>query len=556
MSTVFDARPWDRIWGDTTGFHDAGEAPSVLAPFLARCRTRPESMALAYFDRTWSGAELDAESDAIAAAFAGSGLGPGDAIGLYLQNVPEFLVATIAAWKIGAAVVPINPMYRERELGHIVADSQLAALVVLDALLPIVDAVRHRSEIRLVVATNGLRALGRTDDLPAPLADVVPFNHQGAESYDDIVARFAGQRPPGGHASPSDTAFIAYTSGTTGAPKGAVLTHANVLFSAQTFRSMRRLDEDDVIFAMAPLFHVTGLICSVALTLLVGAPLVLGYRFDVPTILELIDRYKVTFTVGATTVFLSFLDSPRFGDVDISSLTKIICGGAPIPPSVVERYEAATGVYLHNGYGMTETTSPTFGTPVGHRSPVSAAGSLALGIPVPDTEAMLVGDDDRPVGVGETGELVVRGPHVMAGYWNNPEETARQLQDGWLRTGDMATMDAEGWFYLVDRKKDQINASGFKVWPQEVEEVLYEHPAVREAGVVGVPDEYRGETVKAFVSLRPGRTATAEELTAHCRERLAAFKVPRVVEFLDDLPKTVTGKITRMSLRELDRRHA
>lgn len=551
MSTVYQAKPWMRIWGDTSGFHDPDEAPSVLVPFLDRCRAQPDSVAVAYFERTWSAGQVDAESDALAAALVADGIQPGDAVGLYLQNVPEFVVATVAAWKIGAAIVPINPMYRERELAHIVSDSGLTAMIALDSLLPIVDAVRPDSRIRCIIATNGLRALGRTTDLPAPLADVEAADLGGAQWYDDVIARYAGVQPTRADLTPDSVAFIAYTSGTTGTPKGAVLTHGNVMFSSQTFRSMRSLDSDDVIFAMAPLFHVTGLICSVGLTLLVGAPLVLGYRFDVPTILDLIDRHGVTFTVGATTVFLSFLDHPRLQEVDISSLTKIICGGAPIPPSVVERYEKATGVYLHNGYGLTETTSPTFGTPVGRRSPVSAAGSLALGVPVPDTEAMLLGDDDQPVAVGEPGEIVVRGPHVMAGYWNNEVETAAQLRDGWLRTGDVATMDADGWFYLVDRKKDQINASGFKVWPQEVEEVLYEHPAVREAGVVGVPDEYRGETVKAFVSVRSGQSVTAEELIAHCRERLAAFKVPRLVEFLDDLPKTVTGKITRRSLREL-----
>lgn len=551
MTDVFEPQPWHAIWGDTTGFHDPSEAASVLDVLLARRSSEPDALALAYFDRSWSVVELDDESDALAAALSAAGVGAGCAVGLYLQNIPEFVVGAIAAWKLGAAIVPINPMYKERELEHIIVDSGLVALLALDELLPTIAAVRHRAPVETVIATNGLRALGRTDALPGPLEGVVVHELDGAQWYGDVIERFAGVPAERRACEPEGVAFIAYTSGTTGAPKGATLTHANVLFSAQTFRSMRSLSSDDVIFAIAPLFHVTGLICSVGLALLTGAPLVLGYRFDVPTALELIDRYRVTFTVGATPVFLSFLDSPRLQEVDISSLRKIICGGAPIPPSVVERYESATGVYLHNGYGLTETTSPTFGTPQGSRSPVSPSGSLALGIPIPDTEARLLGDDDQPVGLLEPGELVVRGPHVMAGYWRNPTETAAQMVDGWLRTGDMAMMDAEGWFYLVDRKKDQINAAGFKVWPQEVEEVLYEHPAVREAGVVGVPDDYRGETVKAFVSLRQGQAATADELVDFCRERLAAFKIPRLVEFLDELPKTVTGKITRRSLREL-----
>ncbi len=550
MTSVYAAAPWMKVWGDTTGFHDMDAAVSVRDVFLARRAQSPDALAVAYFDATWSNERLDREADAVAAALREAGVGHGDAVGLYLQNVPEFVTSALAVWKLGAAIVPINVMYRERELGHIVRDSGLVAIVALDELLPIIDAVRPESSLRIVITTNGLRALAGAER-PSVLQQVADVSRDGSVWYGDILERYADAQVDAVPLTRDHLAFIAYTSGTTGTPKGAMLTHGNVLFSSQSFQSMRRIDSSDVTFAMAPLFHVTGLICSLSLSLLSGAALVLGYRFDVSTILRLIDEYKVTFTVGATTVFLSFLEHPEIGTTDISSLTKIICGGAPIPPSVIERYRSATGVYLHNGYGLTETTSPTFGTPLGAQSPVSASGSLALGVPLPDTEAKLLGDDDQEVPLGEPGELVVRGRHVMAGYWNNPAETAAQLSDGWLRTGDMATMDENGWFYLVDRKKDQINASGFKVWPQEVEEVLYEHPAVREAGVVGVPDEYRGETVKAFVSLRGGASVEADELVAFCRERLAAFKVPRIVEFLDDLPKTVTGKITRKSLREL-----
>lgn len=549
--TIFDERPWDAVWGERPLFHDAAECASVLEAFARHAVTAPQKPLLSYFDRTWTVAEVDAESDALAQEFADAGARDGQAIGLYLQNMSEFVIAAIAAWKCGAAVVPINPMYQERELGHIVRDSGLVAVVTLEELVDRVESVRGDSAIRLVISTSGTRSLA---DRPRPaiIPDIQAVARPGVVDYDEVLERRAGRPFAGASPSASDTAFIAYTSGTTGTPKGAMLSHGSVVFSAQTFRSMRELTADDVIFAMAPLFHVTGLICSVAISLLTSARLVLGYRFDVTTALNLIDQYRATFTVGATTIFIAFLESKVFADVDISSLTKIICGGAPIPPSVVERYESATGVYLHNGYGLTESTSPTFGTPLGSRSPVNPqSGALALGVPIPDTDCALLDDDGRAVAVGEPGEIVVRGPHVMTGYWNNPTETAVALQDGWLRTGDVATMDADGWFYLVDRKKDQINAAGFKVWPQEVEEVLYEHPAVREAGVVGVPDDYRGETVKAFVSLREGAHVSADELIAFTRERLAAYKIPRQVEFLADLPKTVTGKITRRSLREL-----
>lgn len=550
--TIFDERPWAAVWGERDGFHDPDECASVLQAFRNHAATSPERPLISYFDRTWTVAEVDAESDALAHQFAEAGVGVGQSVGLYLQNMPEFVIGAIAAWKCGAAVVPINPMYQERELGHIVRDSGLVVIVALVELIDRVEAVRGNSSIGLVISTSGVRSIPH-QERPSVVPEGGVTDHATVVGYDSVIDRFAGRAFDAHDPAPGETAFIAYTSGTTGTPKGAMLSHGSVVFSAQTFRSMRELGSDDVVFAMAPLFHVTGLICSVAISLLTSARLVLGYRFDVPTALMLIDKYKATFTVGATTVFIAFLESPVFADVDISSLTKIICGGAPIPPSVVERYEAATGVYLHNGYGLTESTSPTFGTPLGSRSPVNPqSGSLALGVPIPDTECKLVDDNGAVVGVGEPGEILVRGPHVMTGYWNNRSETEKALQDGWLSTGDVATMDADGWFYLVDRKKDQINAAGFKVWPQEVEEVLYEHPAVREAGVVGVPDDYRGETVKAFVSLRDGASVTAEELVAFTRERLAAYKVPRAIEFLDDLPKTVTGKITRRSLRELN----
>jgi long-chain acyl-CoA synthetase len=285
-------------------------------------------------------------------------------------------------------------------------------------------------------------------------------------------------------------------------------------------------------------------------SLLTGASVVLTYRFDPAVAIEAIRDERVTFTVGSITVFIALMNAPEADRSALVTLTKIYSGGAPIPPSTPVAFQDVFGHYIHNIYGLTETTSPSHAVPLGGQAPVDkASGALSVGVPVYSTIVRIVDEEGRDLPPGEIGELVTEGPQVVAGYWNKPEETARALPGGALHTGDVGYMDPAGWFYIVDRKKDQINVAGYKVWPREVEDVLYEHDAVREAAVVGVPDAYRGETVKAYVSLKAGAAATPEELAAHCKQRLAAYKYPRQVEIVAELPKTVTGKILRRELR-------
>ncbi|MBD0322247.1 MAG: AMP-binding protein, partial [Aldersonia sp.] len=345
-------------------------------------------------------------------------------------------------------------------------------------------------------------------------------------------------------------AFLTYTSGTTGPPKGAMTTHRNVVFNAQTYRNWIGIRADDVVLGVAPLFHITGLIGHIALSLLTGAPLVLMYRLDPADTIETIRRQRATFTVGSITVFIALMNATNANRDALESLRKIYSGGAPIPPSTITAFQNQFGHYIHNIYGLTETTSPSHAVPLGATAPVdSATGATSVGVPVYDTVVRVVDDDGNDLPAGDIGELLTAGPQVVAGYWNKPEATDTALPGGVLHTGDVGYMDSDGWFYIVDRKKDQINAGGYKVWPREVEDVLYEHEAVREAAVVGVPDEYRGETVKAFVSLRPGASATPDELIAFTKERMAAYKYPRQIEIIDDVPKTVTGKLLRRELR-------
>jgi long-chain acyl-CoA synthetase len=551
MSTTAD-RPWLALYDEGTPAEIEREYDSALDMFAASARRAPDRTAIRYFDSALTWSEVDRLSDALAVGLAGLGVRPGDRVGVYLQNVPQFVIAMVAAWKAGAIMVSINPMYKRRELAEILNDSGATALVALDSLYRDVAAdVVPDTGVAAVVTTSPLDLLAPEEAAAIPLlAGVERARHEGTHDLLELARAHDGETPAPVALGPDDVAFLTYTSGTTGPPKGAMNTHGNVVFNAQSYRDWMRLDEDDSVFGAAPLFHITGLIGHVAVAMLVPMPLLLFYRFDPGVALDIAERHRPTFTIAAITAFIAMLHHPSAADRDISSLVKLYSGGAPIPAAAVEAFEATFGLYIRNGYGLTETTSPSHVVPLDRRAPVDeSSGALSVGVPLFNTVVRIVGEDGEELPPGEIGEFVTSGPQVVPGYWEKPEETENALPGGALRTGDVGFMDPEGWFYLVDRKKDQINASGYKVWPREVEDVLYGHEAVREAAVVGVPDEYRGETVKAFVSLKEGRSADADELIAFCRERMAAYKYPRQVEILDEIPKTATGKILRRELR-------
>jgi long-chain acyl-CoA synthetase len=551
---TYDEKPWLSLYDPDQPAEISLEFTDALSMFRASARRNPDGDAIRYFGGRITVRELDELSDAFAVALAGLGVQPGDRVALYLQNVPQFVIAMLATWKAGGIAVPVNPMNRARELDAVLRDSGATVLVCLQELYRDVAArVAADAGVAAVVTTSELEYLAREDQ--RVFAGIVPIGTPGAVDMISLIDRFRGQAPPPVTFGPDDTAFLTYTSGTTGPPKGAMNTHGNVVFNSQAYRQWCRLGPDDVVLGVAPLFHITGLIAGVTTALLLGVPLVLAYRFEPSVMLETIRDERATFTVGSITVFIALMNAPDAANGAqrdaLASLTKIWSGGAPIPPSTVKAFQAQFGQYIHNVYGLTETTSPSHGVPSGATAPVDdTSGALSVGVPVFNTVVRVVGDDGQDLPPGEVGEIVTSGPMVVPGYWNKPEETEHALPGGALHTGDVGYMDAVGWFYLVDRKKDQINAGGYKVWPREVEDVLYQHEAVREAAVVGVPDAYRGETVKAYVSLRPGQSATAEELIAFCREQMAAYKYPRQVEFLDELPKTVSGKLLRRELRD------
>ncbi|WP_028927498.1 class I adenylate-forming enzyme family protein [Pseudonocardia acaciae] len=552
--TVYTDRPWLGRYTDGLPADITADHATMLELFRASVARAPDTEAIRYFDGVLTVAELDAASDSLAVALAAHGFAAGDRLAVYTQNNPAFVIALLGAWKAGGAAVAINPMNKARELTYLLADSGASALLCLDELYESVarDVVREGEgvQVHTVITCSALDWQTRGD--PRLFAGAQGTKRPlGTFDLLELLDDYAGRHPHAPAPQPDDVAILTYTSGTTGVPKGAMNTHANLAFNSQTYREWMGLTPEDSVLGVAPLFHITGLVGHVGVALLLPCPLVLAHRFEPNVVIDAIREHRPTFTVGAITVFIALAGVDGVGKEDFASFRMLYSGGAPIAPAVTDRFEEQTGLYIHNIYGLTETSSPSHGVPLGARAPVDPnSGALSIGVPVFNTVVRILDEEGNELPVGEVGEIATSGPEVVPGYWNKPEATAESLPGGELRTGDVGFMDADGWFYIVDRKKDMINAAGYKVWPREVEDVLYGHPAVREAAVVGVPDEYRGETVKAFVSLRPGVETTEQELIDFCRQRMAAYKYPRSVEFIDELPKTTTGKILRRELRD------
>ncbi len=551
--SVYTDKPWLALYSEGRPASITREHDTLLQVFQASLATHPDAVAIRYFDSSLTFTQLDEASDAVALGLLEHGFAAGDRMAVYVQNNPAFVIGLLAAWKAGGSAVAINPMNKARELTYLLADSGATALLCLDDLWDTVarDVVGSAEGVVVGTVVTCSALDFQTRDDPRLFSGVERARHEGTLDLVGLTEEYRGKQPPAVDLGPDDIAVLTYTSGTTGVPKGAMNTHGNMVFNAQTYRDWIGLTEDDVVLGVAPLFHITGLIGHVAVALLVPCPLVLAHRFHPDVMIEAIREHRPTFTVGAITVFIALTNIEGVGKDDFGSFRALYSGGAPIAPAVTDQFRARTGLYIHNIYGLTETNSPSHGVPFGVEAPVDPnSGALSVGVPVFDTVVRILGEDGAELAVGEVGEIATSGPQVVPGYWNKPEATEASLPGGELRTGDVGFMDEQGWFYLVDRKKDMINAAGYKVWPREVEDVLYGHPAVREAAVVGVPDEYRGETVKAYVSLKPGASADEAELIEFCKATMAAYKYPRSIEFVDELPKTTTGKILRRELRD------
>jgi long-chain acyl-CoA synthetase len=473
-------------------------------------------------------AELDALSDRFAAGLRAAGVSPGETVGLQLPNIPQFPIAYFGMLKAGCVGVPVNVLLKAPELAHCLRDARARALVTWAGVAD--EALKGAHE-----AGVGSVYVAHTPGLP----------ETEGHRFEELLA-VEPETPPLEQTDPGDTAVIVYTSGTTGTPKGAELTHYQLYMNADTPGRLFGIRDDDVVLVVLPLFHVFGLSSQLNICVRFGATMSLVPRFEPAKVLEVMQRDGVTVFEGVPTMYVALLNHPQVEDYDLSSLRIAISGGAPIPAEVLDAFERKFGVVILEGYGLTETASTTtFNVSADERKVYS------VGKPIWGVEVQVWDDDDRPLPAGpdHIGELVIRGVNTMRGYFHNPEATAEAFAGGWFHSGDLGYRDEDGFYFIVDRKKDLIIRGGYNVYPREIEEAFYTHPAVAGAAVVGVPDQRLGEEVKAFVELKPGSTATEQELIEHMRQQVAAYKYPRIVEIRDQLPKGPTGKVLKKELQ-------
>ncbi len=506
----------------------------------------PDRPAVAFLGAELTFAEIKSLSDRFATALARLGVGPGDRVGIMLPNCPQYVFASFAVLRLGAIVVNVNPLYTPREVAVVVADSGMRVLLTLDMLAPVATAARAQASVEHLVVTSIMEY-----SPAAALAGPV----DGATTLAELLAGVAAPDLPRVRIDPEDVAVLQYTGGTTGVPKGAMLTHrnifANVVQTECWVHAYTRRGEDRYLMVI-PFFHIYGFTVGMMEGAWRGAQLVLVPKYDVEMVLAAIRDYRPTFFPAVPTIYTSLLNHPKAKEFGVDKIRLFNSGSAPLPLEVIEQFERMTDGTLNEGYGLSEASPVTHTTAtLARRKPGS------VGLPIPDTDMKIVDLDagTREVPVGEEGELCIAGPQIMKGYWNRPDETAialREDADGrvWLYTGDVARMDEDGYTFIMQRKKDMIIVAGFNVYPTEVEGVLHTHPAVLEAAVIGVPDAYRGEVVKAFVVLKSGAAATPEELGEHCTRELAEFKVPREIVIRESLLKTAVGKILHRVLRD------
>ncbi|MCT2535072.1 AMP-binding protein [Aquibacillus koreensis] len=538
---------------------DYDEKP--LQAFLMDSANRyPKMKALHFMGKEMSYQEVYDQSLKVAAYLQSLGLKKGDRVSIMLPNSPQSVISYYGTLLAGGTVVQTNPLYKERELEYQLSDSGSKIIICLDLLFPIVSAVKPNSPVEQVIVTH------IKDYLPFPKNVIYPFiqkrQHPTLQKvvetsdthlWNTVIRSSHNEVKEHDIDVKEDIALLQYTGGTTGFPKGVMLTHYNLVSNVQMCTSWlyKEKERQEIVLGVLPFFHVYGMTTVMNYSVVTGSKMVLLPKFDVENVLKTIDKERPTVFPGAPTIYIGLLNHPELNKYDLSSVEACISGSAPLPLEVQEQFEKVTGGRLIEGYGLTESS------PVTHAnflSPGTVQGGI--GIPWPDTDAKIASlETKEEVPIGEIGEIAVKGPQVMKGYWNNQEETDQVLVDGWLFTGDIGYMDENGCFYVLDRKKDMIIAGGYNIYPREVEEVLYEHEAVQETVVAGIPDPYRGETVKAYIVLKEGKEVSESELDKFCRKHMASFKVPKIYEFREELPKTAVGKILRRKLIDEEKKN-
>jgi long-chain acyl-CoA synthetase len=549
----------EKIW--LKSYHKAVPAEIAfekitLPEALAKSAERfPNNPALLFQGTSISFRKLDEMVSRFASALSALGVKPGDKVSLLLPNLVQMVVGTYGILRAGAVGVMNNPLYTDRELEHQYNDSGSTFLVCMDLLVPRMINLRQKTGIKKIVSCH-IR-----DYLPFPLKQLFPFVKKGMHlktpaapdvfEFTDLIKKYDPiKNPP--KLEWESTAVLLYTGGTTGVSKGVELTHANlscnVQQSAAWFPDFD--DGEEIVVGCLPFFHSFGMTSAMNIGIFRGYADVLIPKPEPKPILEAIDKYKATYMPAVPTLYNGLINYPELKNYNLTSIKGCFSGGAPLPMETLRNFEKLTGAPICEGYGLTETS------PVTHINPYGAVTKPGtIGLPVSNTDAKLVDVDDYNKEIttpGEPGELCLKGPQIMKGYINRPDETALTLRDGWLLTGDIAIVDEEGYFSIVDRKKDMIISGGFNIYPRDVDEVLFTHPKILEACVIGVPDEYSGERIKAYVVLKEGQTATVEEIINYCKENLVKYKVPKYVEFVQDLPKSAVGKILRKELRTMD----
>ncbi|GAC1435986.1 MAG: long-chain fatty acid--CoA ligase [Ktedonobacteraceae bacterium] len=559
--------PWVR-------YYEQGVSPCLDVPdrpltwLLDTTASRhPSHTAILYYGTKLTYAQLSGMANRFAITLQRLGIQKGDRVAIALPNIPHYPIAFYGALRAGAIVVPTNPLYTEREMQHQLKDSGARVLVMLDTFYPIVRAIRKETALEHIIFTSA------SDFLPPLLQTLYPLSQRHAKNPVPHLTDKELQNDSSLHrlhtmlethtkggielfhlpvpATGDDLAVLQYTGGTTGLSKGAMLTHRNLLANAMQTRwwTPKAREAEEICLCVAPFFHSYGATVGMNLSIYAAATMVLVPRFNASDIVKLIRQYHPTLFPGIPTMYLALLREVGKHTDYLGSVKYCISGAAPLPAKVQTDFEHVTGGKLVEGYGLSEAS------PVTHCNPLTDnRRSGSIGLPLSNVDCRILDlDTGKQTPVGEIGEIVVKGPNIMQGYWNRDEETkAIFTEDGWMRTGDLGKMDEDGFFYVVERKKDMIIAGGFNVYPREVEEVLFEHSAVSEAAVAGVPDEYRGETVVAFVVLKAGKTPSEElrrDILAYCKQHLTAYKVPKILEFRDSLPKSLIGKVLRRELR-------